>query len=343
MLQNLAADDSLVKDSLADSPSKPSGPIRMGFGGTSKAAPTVGTATSKVAFGSGAKDDDEEEDATRARREAALRRIAEEREKERVVEAEEGEVVGSSHAVEEGEVDLDDIDEKGMRRKKSKLDPALVASLSASVAGSAGKLVSLEETIANISQSIYLATGQRPAASMPASAVLAGAASNPLLPASVIAQAQAITASIAQRAATVPAAQLLGMNVPPAPQPTPAPAPPAKEPANEKDVMKKILDLVPTEKDALLSFRINWTLLDQDKVISTHLKPWVVKKIVEYLGEEEASLTDFIVTKLHAHCTPAELLEELTMVLDADSESFVLKLWKILVFYSIKCEFDHGK
>ena len=59
---------------------------------------------------------------------------------------------------------------------------------------------------------------------------------------------------------------------------------------------------------------------------------------MEFLGEEEQSLTDFVLSKLQAHCSPAELQEELSLVLDADSETFVGKLWKILVFYSIRCE-----
>jgi RNA-binding protein 25 len=61
-----------------------------------------------------------------------------------------------------------------------------------------------------------------------------------------------------------------------------------------------------------------------------------VKKIIEYLGEEEESLTNFMVGKLQAHCKPQELLEELQFVLDDDSEQFVLKLWRIMIYHSIR-------
>jgi RNA-binding protein 25 len=63
---------------------------------------------------------------------------------------------------------------------------------------------------------------------------------------------------------------------------------------------------------------------------------WVSAKIAEYLGEEEPQLRDFIVGKLRAHCKPADLLEELSVVMDEVALPFVLKLWRMLVYYSVK-------
>jgi RNA-binding protein 25 len=88
----------------------------------------------------------------------------------------------------------------------------------------------------------------------------------------------------------------------------------------------------------LFAFSVNWQLIDYDGIVVKHLQPWIVQKVIELLGEEEQSLTEFVVTTLKSHCSPAELQSELSLVLDADSETFVLKLWKILVFYSIHCE-----
>jgi RNA-binding protein 25 len=61
-----------------------------------------------------------------------------------------------------------------------------------------------------------------------------------------------------------------------------------------------------------------------------------VKKIIEYLGEEEETLTNFMVSKLQTHCKPQDLLEELQFVLDDDSEQFVLKMWRIMIYHSIR-------
>lgn len=66
---------------------------------------------------------------------------------------------------------------------------------------------------------------------------------------------------------------------------------------------------------------------------------WVSSKIVEYLGEEEVQLRDFIVGKLREHCKPGDLLEELSVVMDVDAAlPFVLKLWRMLVYYSVKSQ-----
>jgi hypothetical protein len=78
-------------------------------------------------------------------------------------------------------------------------------------------------------------------------------------------------------------------------------------------------------------------VLDASNIVTDVMASWVSSKIVEYLGEEESQLCDFIVGNLRAHCRPADLLEELSMVLDEDAAlPFVLKLWRMLVYYSVK-------
>jgi len=44
------------------------------------------------------------------------------------------------------------------------------------------------------------------------------------------------------------------------------------------------------------------------------IKPWVNKKIVEYIGEEEATLTEFICSKVMAHSAPHNILNDVAMV-----------------------------
>ena len=43
-----------------------------------------------------------------------------------------------------------------------------------------------------------------------------------------------------------------------------------------------------------------------------------------------------MVSNLQQHCQPQDLLEELSMVLDEDSEQFVLKLWRMLIYQSLR-------
>jgi len=83
-------------------------------------------------------------------------------------------------------------------------------------------------------------------------------------------------------------------------------------------------------KEVLFSSTVNWEAVDKIDISST-IKPWVTEKIVEYLGEEEVTLIDFVIHQISKHCSPHEMLDELTMVLDEDAEGFVVLLWKKLV------------
>ena len=50
------------------------------------------------------------------------------------------------------------------------------------------------------------------------------------------------------------------------------------------------------------------TLMDR------RIRPWVNKKIVEYIGEEEPTLSDFICQKVMGHCLPHTILSDIAMV-----------------------------
>ena len=73
-------------------------------------------------------------------------------------------------------------------------------------------------------------------------------------------------------------------------------------------------------------------ILLQHKIIERKMKPWVTKKILEYLGEEEKTLIDFIMGKIAGHTAPGEILQQLALVLDEEADMFVLKMWRMLVY-----------
>jgi len=60
------------------------------------------------------------------------------------------------------------------------------------------------------------------------------------------------------------------------------------------------------------------------------LKRYVTSQIVDYLGEEESTLIEFVMKELSkgGGCTTLSLLEEMKMVLDEESEDFVLGLYR---------------
>lgn len=48
------------------------------------------------------------------------------------------------------------------------------------------------------------------------------------------------------------------------------------------------------------------------------IKPWVNKKIVEYIGEPEPTLVDFICTKVLSGITPLNIIKDVQMVRDEE-------------------------
>lgn len=49
-------------------------------------------------------------------------------------------------------------------------------------------------------------------------------------------------------------------------------------------------------------------------------------------------MVEFIVEKVAAHAGPAELIDELQAILDSETEAFVLKLWRMIIFETLKVE-----
>lgn len=62
------------------------------------------------------------------------------------------------------------------------------------------------------------------------------------------------------------------------------------------------------------------------------IKPWVTKKIVEYIGEEEATLTDFICSSIMSKKSAETILSDIRVVLDDEAEVFVVKMWRLIVY-----------
>jgi hypothetical protein len=58
--------------------------------------------------------------------------------------------------------------------------------------------------------------------------------------------------------------------------------------------------------------------------------------MVEYLGEEEADMIRFILRELNNKIDPHTLLEQLVDVFDEVAEEFVMKLWKMLIFFQLE-------
>jgi len=98
-----------------------------------------------------------------------------------------------------------------------------------------------------------------------------------------------------------------------------------------KKAVKKLVESIPTDRDQLFKYEIDWDQLDQT-LMDKRIKPWVNKKIVDYIGEEEATLNEFICAKIMERIQPDKLMEDIKVILDEEAELFVKKTWRLIVY-----------
>lgn len=85
-------------------------------------------------------------------------------------------------------------------------------------------------------------------------------------------------------------------------------------PEERKKLIKELIERIPTTKSELFDFKIHWEFVE-DNLIEVRLKPWVNKKITDYIGDEEPSLVAFICEKISTKTEPHKILEDLAMVI----------------------------
>lgn len=94
---------------------------------------------------------------------------------------------------------------------------------------------------------------------------------------------------------------------------------------------REIINAIPTERDALFGHKMHWEAMDT-MLIDSRLKPWVDRKITEFIGAPEPTLVDFICGKVAARTSPRDIVSEIVAVLDDEAEIFVMKMWRVVVY-----------
>uniref|UniRef100_A0A3Q0SPH7 RNA binding motif protein 25 n=1 Tax=Amphilophus citrinellus TaxID=61819 RepID=A0A3Q0SPH7_AMPCI len=95
--------------------------------------------------------------------------------------------------------------------------------------------------------------------------------------------------------------------------------------------IKSLIEKIPTARPELFSYPLDWAMVDST-LMDRRIRPWINKKIIEYIGEEEPTLVDFVCSKVMAHSTPQGILDDVAMVLDEEAEVFIVKMWRLLIY-----------
>lgn len=87
-----------------------------------------------------------------------------------------------------------------------------------------------------------------------------------------------------------------------------------KSQEEKKKHIKSLIEKIPTEKDALFAYQLDWSAIDNG-LMERKIRPWINKKIIEYIGEPEPTLVDFICSKVLAGSQPQIILQDVQMVI----------------------------
>lgn len=96
---------------------------------------------------------------------------------------------------------------------------------------------------------------------------------------------------------------------------------------------------LPKTKDDVFNFVLTYDDLDKHCVIERIVRPWVAKKIKEYLGVEEEAMIKLVINHVTNRNSAQALLNKLAPILDEVAENFVLKLWQVILFEHEKVKF----
>lgn len=111
-------------------------------------------------------------------------------------------------------------------------------------------------------------------------------------------------------------------------------APSLKE---KQAAVKELIAKVPTEIKEVFSYSIDWKAYDEGgPALKERIQKWVSRKTGELLGLEELSMVEFIMNLLAEHTPAKKVLEHLQEVLDEETNPFVFKLFRMVIFETLK-------
>ncbi|KXT07552.1 hypothetical protein AC578_10251 [Pseudocercospora eumusae] len=93
---------------------------------------------------------------------------------------------------------------------------------------------------------------------------------------------------------------------------------------------------IPHESEKLYAHTIKWDSLSQS-LIDAQIRPFVERKVVEYLGLQEESLVNVVLDGIRDKRSPTAIRDEIEEALDDEAELLMRKVWRLLIFLG-ECE-----
>lgn len=108
---------------------------------------------------------------------------------------------------------------------------------------------------------------------------------------------------------------------------------PGRSKSSKQAIKTSIMAKIPKSIHELEKYKVKWEYFDvAGKSVHNKILGWIGKKISEMMGENESSFCDFIFQELMSHRSPHELIQNLSEVLDEDTENFVIKLFGVVIY-----------
>ena len=114
------------------------------------------------------------------------------------------------------------------------------------------------------------------------------------------------------------------------------------EDEDKKKVLERTKELyrkLPRTKEDIEKYALNWNALFKVDAVEKVGRPWIGKKIKEYMGVEDDAVVKLIMKILNAKpASPQVMRDKVKDILDEKTEEFVQKLWQTLIFENMKVD-----
>ena len=99
---------------------------------------------------------------------------------------------------------------------------------------------------------------------------------------------------------------------------------------------KELYKRLPRDRDSIFNYTLQWNLLLKHDIFERVARPWIGKKIREYMGVDEPNVVQHIMKMLNARPVAEKMRENLKSIMYEKRGEIVLKLWQTLIFEEMK-------